>query len=88
MVDNVAGVGPVGGGAPARGTRFTSVRPAVERGRDSVELSSDVMHVKGIEGIRPDKVMEVRRAIQSGTYLTEEKLDIALDRAIEDALGT
>jgi len=35
--------------------------------------------------IRWDKVRAVRRALENGTYLDPNKLDVALDRAIDDA---
>ncbi len=54
---------------------------------DAIELSSEVMRLRGIEGIRLEKVMKIRRAVLSGAYLTADKLDVALDRAIDDALG-
>jgi len=38
-------------------------------------------------GGRSDKVMAIRRAIADGTYETPEKLEIMLDRLIEDLLS-
>jgi negative regulator of flagellin synthesis FlgM len=37
--------------------------------------------------IRADKVAELRRAIQAGTYETPDKLEIAVERMIEDIRG-
>jgi len=87
MVEHVPNVGP-GGQAQAGKLKRAYQMPEAKRGEDAVELSSDVMKLKGVEGIRLDKVMEVKRAIANGTYLTPEKLDKALDRAIGDATGS
>ena len=38
--------------------------------------------------IRSDKVMAVRRAIAAGTYETPEKVELMLDRLIEDLLSS
>ncbi len=86
MVDQVPNIG-AGAGAQARKLKHVYKMPQTTRGEDAVEISSEVMQLKGIEGVRMDKVMEVRRAIANNTYLTPEKLDKALDRAIDDAVG-
>ena len=88
MVDNVNHVGGAGGQVPARKLKQTYQKPHAERGADAVEFSSDVMRVRGAENIRLDKVMRIRKEIAAGTYLTPEKLDKALDSALDDALGT
>ncbi len=86
MVDNVPHVGPTGGSVPARQLKNAYQTPQTTRGDDAVQLSSDVMQLRGVEGIRLDKVLEVKRAIAEGTYLTAQKLDQALDKAIDEAL--
>ena len=50
---------------------------------DSVTLSSDVLRLRGVEGIRYEKVMEVRGQLARGEYMTPEKLDVALDRMLD-----
>ncbi|MCX7934665.1 MAG: flagellar biosynthesis anti-sigma factor FlgM [Planctomycetota bacterium] len=86
MVEQVPQVSGGAGGALPKKVRSSS-RAEGGMPADAVELSSEVMRLRGIEGIRLEKVMKIRRAVLSGTYLTSEKLDIALDRAIDDALG-
>ena len=86
MVDQVPNIG-AGASAHAGKLKHTYKMPEAKRGEDAVEISSDVMQLKGAQGVRMDKVMEVRRAIASGTYLTPEKLDKALDHAINEAVG-
>lgn len=87
MVDNIAGIGGVGDASPlgkAKNANRILVRP---RATDAVELSSDVMRLKGIDRVRLDKVMDIKKAVAAGTYLTADKLDRALDGAIDVALG-
>jgi anti-sigma28 factor (negative regulator of flagellin synthesis) len=86
---------PIGGPPQSQGMTTAArvlkaaYRPAqTARATDSVELSSDVMRVRGVEGdIRLDKVMDIRRKIAEGGYFTPEKIDRALDRALDEALG-
>jgi anti-sigma28 factor (negative regulator of flagellin synthesis) len=55
--------------------------------RDRVELSG-VSHLlqslKSGQAIRADKVAEVRAQLDAGTYETDEKLDIAADRLLDE----
>ncbi len=85
MVDNVSGIGGMGEAQQSQQARKAYELPEVPRGADEVALSSDVMQLRGMPGIRFEKVMQVRKALAEGTYLTPEKLDKALDRAIDDA---
>lgn len=87
MVDHVPQVGGPGAGVPPKKLRAAHSATSAGREADSIEISSDVMRLRGVQGIRLDKVLQIRRAIANGTYLTAEKLDLALDRAIDDAMG-
>ena len=40
--------------------------------------------VRDIPDIRHDRVAEIRAAIDSGTYETDEKLSVALDRLLDE----
>jgi len=86
MVDPIGGLGQ--GMAPASKIR-QAYRPAqTAKATDSVELSADVMRLRGVDGeVRLDKVMDVRRKIAEGGYFTPEKIDRALDRALDEVLG-
>ncbi len=56
-------------------------------GSDKLDISSEAEFVsiaKDIPDIRADRVAEIRAQIQSGAYETEEKLDIALDRLLDE----
>ena len=54
---------------------------------DEVDFSADVNwvnHVNELPDVRTDRVNEIRAQIQAGTYETEAKLDIALDRLLDE----
>lgn len=86
MVENVNGIQGAGG-MQARKLNKVYSFGTVERGTDRVELSNDVMTVRGLDKARMEKIMEIRRQIADGTYVTPEKLHASLDRALDDALG-
>jgi hypothetical protein len=51
---------------------------------DKVELSGASYPVSAQDGVRVDVVASVRKQIEAGTYETEEKIDIAVDRLMKD----
>lgn len=54
---------------------------------DTVSVSSEAHFLSSlsqIPDIRQDKIDEIRKAIKDGSYLTEEKLNSALDSLIQD----
>ena len=54
---------------------------------DQLDISQEaelVSRVREVPDIRADRVAEIRAAIESGTYETTDKLDIALDRLLEE----
>ena len=58
--------------------------------RDHVEISPLGRMLDGISqlpDIRHERVEEVRQQIAAGTYETTEKLEIALDRLIDEMMG-
>ena len=67
-------------------------RPDDPRGRprDHVEISPLGQMLDGIgrlPEIRHEKVEEIRRQIATGSYETPEKLELALDRMMEELMG-
>ncbi len=57
------------------------------RGADQLDISPQaelLSRIRDIPEIRVDRVMQLREAIQSGKYETPEKLDIALDRLLDE----
>lgn len=87
MVEHIGGVNGMGGMQPARRLKTVYRMSESPVQADSVEFTSDVMRLRGIEGIRMDRVMAVKSQIAGGDYFTGDKLDVALDRALDDALG-
>jgi anti-sigma28 factor (negative regulator of flagellin synthesis) len=55
--------------------------------RDSVELSEVgrwLSHLQQLPSIRSDKVNQARSQIEAGEYLTDAKLNAAVDKLLED----
>lgn len=83
---------------PASVSRSSSPAPSSAVSRtsqpvDELDLSPDVQHVERaaaadassvVEGIRFDRVAEIRQQIADGSYETPEKLDFALDRLLDE----
>jgi negative regulator of flagellin synthesis FlgM len=58
--------------------------------RDQVEISPLGQMLDGIgqlPEIRQEKVDEIRRQIAAGSYETSEKLEVAVDRLLEELMG-
>jgi negative regulator of flagellin synthesis FlgM len=57
---------------------------------DKLELSgvSHLLKTLKSNDVRLDKVAEIRAQIEAGTYETDEKLDIAADRLLDDLQST
>ncbi len=67
-------------------TARTSDRPSTQLG-DRVELSDRarfLSRLRDLPDIRSERVSEVRQAIAEDRYLTDEKLDVAVTRLIDD----
>lgn len=56
-------------------------------GADQLDISPEadmLSRLRGIPDIRADRVAELRAAIASGSYETEEKVGVALDRLLDE----
>lgn len=87
MVDHVNATNGMGGVQPARRQKTTYRLNEAPAAADSVEISSEVMRLNGVEGIRMDRVMAIKSQIRAGGYFTPDKLDKALDRALDGLFG-
>ena len=61
--------------------------PAETRGVDQLDISPEadfISRVRELPDIRADRVAQIREQIQSGIYETPEKLDIALERLLDE----
>lgn len=74
--------------APARAqeTAAAAGPAAPTRGADRVELSGlqNFMQVLKSNDIRTEKVAEIKAQIEANTYETDDKLNVAIDRLIDD----
>ncbi len=87
-------VGPIqapGGTQPISGARLDGVKPggAIPNSIpvDRVEISQIarlISEVSSLPEVRAEKIAQVRAQIESGTYITPEKMDIAVGRLLED----
>jgi hypothetical protein len=88
MLDNVNAVGGMGGVQPRRKTAKAYNISEAPASADSVEFSSDVMHLNGVKGVRLDKVMEIRAKMSADPgYFSAKKVETALDRAMDEVFG-
>lgn len=75
-------------GAPHAARGAQPVEAAAPGGiRDEVQISDAgnlLDQVRGLPDIRQDRVAQIREAISSGTYLTPDKLDLALERLLDE----
>ena len=61
--------------------------PAEPRGIDQLDISPQadfISRVRELPDIRADRVAQIREQIQAGVYETPEKLDIALERLLDE----
>lgn len=82
-MDQINAVNGLGGVQSARRAKAAYRMSDVPAPTDSVEIASDVMRLRGVEGVRLDRVMAVKSQIAAGNYFTAEKIDVALDRALD-----
>lgn len=88
---NINPIQPANGMIPVTGPRLEAVRPggAIPNGIgvDRVEISPIarmMSEISALPDIRAERVAQVKAEIQAGTYITPEKMDIAIDRLLED----
>lgn len=91
---DVSGPSPVGGPSGIQGPRGPRALPPnmpVPGTGDRVEISNMARFlgaVKNVPEIRTDKVNEIRRQIQDGSYESEEKIRVAVEKFLEEVQGT
>lgn len=87
MVDQINGVTGMGGVQPMRRMKAAYKMSETPAQADAVEFSSDVMRLRGVEGVRWERVMAVKSQIAGGNYFTADKFDNAIDRALDELFG-
>ena len=88
----IHGPGPVGGAQPVRSIQqLKSAQTEAVQGNempvDCVDISPDidfVQQVHDLPDMRTDRIAEVRAEIDAGIYETDEKLDIAVGRLLDE----
>lgn len=92
-VGQVTGAGSIqrieSNGRVTRDSRTAPDREPTDR-VDRAEFSEEAQllgKLATLPDVRIDKVAEIRAQIEAGTYETQEKLDIAVQRAVDDLLG-
>ena len=92
-IHGIHGPQPVNGPQGVQASNPTAAADQVQA-PDQLEISQEaemasqaaelVEHVQQLPDIRADRVDEIRAAIEAGTYETEERLDIAVDRLLDE----
>ena len=73
--------------APHRGTVATKTAGTSTFGTDQVDISPEAEFLSmahSLPDIRADRVADIRAQIAAGSYETDEKLDAALDRLLDE----
>ena len=80
--------GPQSIQAPHRSKAIEAKQPTEgPQGADSLELSPEaevVGRVQDVPDLRTDRIAQIRAEIAAGTYETEEKLDVAVGRLLDE----
>ena len=89
----IHGIQPVNGPQGVQPSNPTTASDQVQA-PDQLEISQEaemasqaaelIEHIQQLPDIRADRVDEIRAAIEAGTYETEERLDIAVDRLLDE----
>ncbi len=88
----IHGLGPVHGPQPTNATHRPQIAQHTQPNRsaagvDELDISPEAQllsETRDIPDIRADRVAEIRASIASGSYETEEKISLALDRLLEE----
>ena len=72
---------------PPHRARSIEAQPAPEQPLDQVDISPEadlVGRVNEVPEMRTDRIAEIRAEIQAGVYETDEKLDVAVGRLLDE----
>ena len=85
----VDGIGRVPGTGPPKGAKGP-VEPAASQPVDEVQISPEARLkslLAQVPEVRQDLIDRVKAEIEAGTYETDEKLNVALSRLLDDLKG-
>lgn len=85
----VNGLGSIHGAYPVRSTQqpAEAASPSSLSPQDELEISSVgkmLQDMNGPSDVRAERLAQIKAAIDDGTYETSDKLQIALDRLLDD----
>jgi negative regulator of flagellin synthesis FlgM len=91
----IHGLGHVHGAQPLQGPQRSQVthaatQPDTWSGVDEVDISPEadvVSRVHDVSDIRSERVAEIRAQIADGVYETEERLEVAVGRLLDELAG-
>jgi len=91
----VNGIGPVNGGQPVQRTSQSAAAQAAETRstapRDELEISSassvSASEVDLQAEFRAQRIAQIQQEVTAGTYETQEKLEVAVDRLMESLMA-
>jgi anti-sigma28 factor (negative regulator of flagellin synthesis) len=88
-IGNVQGPGQSGRIRPVGERRDTvplkAVNPSDEQDRVEISVIAEMLgKIRDLPDVRVEKVAPIRQAIQAGTYDVESRLDVAIERLLED----
>jgi len=86
MVHGVNGLGPVKHFGKIHDPTINLNDTQKAKRADSVELSPEAKSLDRVKETTQEKVQRIRDEIEKGTYYTPNKMLIALDRFIDDAI--
>ena len=87
---NIHGVQPPAGPRPVEQTHSISTSdmkvepPSISDGVEISELAKLAARINEIPDVRTDLVQRVRQELAAGTYETQEKIDIAVERLMDE----
>ena len=70
-------------------TQRTEVSESIFETQDELEISTEAKYlaqIRQMPEIRTDRVAELKAQIQAGDYDTDEKLEVALDRLLDEII--
>ena len=91
----MSSINGLGGNNPINRVTSNPIRKSIPTDAPSKPAATDRLELSGLSGllktaqkndIRVDKVAEMKAAIAAGTYETDEKLDAATDKLLDDLL--
>jgi anti-sigma28 factor (negative regulator of flagellin synthesis) len=91
----MSNINGLGGANPVHQITTNPIRKSIPTDATAVKPAADRIELSGLSGllkaakqndIRVDKVAEMKAAIAAGNYENDEKMDVAVDRLLDDLL--